>query len=569
MRYWFAPPKRQDEYETFAALVLHYTLLLLMGVVGLFAFFASSPTQLIYIPVTLAVFGGCYALLHSGRLNLASLIFLSGLWLVITLASFNLNGVRNASISSYAIVIIFSAVLFSGPAAAIFTGLSILATTILALGETAGVLPLHTTPLYLPDRFFQQIALFGAAGVLLSAASRVIRLSYQRIQRHEQTLLERNHALETEIAERRAAEASLRVSEERYRLLFQNIPVMAGVYGEDGEIILLNKAAAHVLGGTPESLRGRNLRDVLSPGDAEGAIAGQIRVIQDNEDSLVQGQTVLPNGREIHYLRHAMRMPTPSGSSPSQVLVLTTDMTEKYQAEQRERELKQAQEKNAFLTDFFNTVSHDLKTPLSVINTSLYLLKRAQPDQREERMRDITDQVTLMDRYIQDMLTISRLEHLPTFNFRKVDINPVVEEVVDMLRPRIEGKGLSFQFERQPNLPEIQGDQDQLHRMTLNLIENAVNYTPSGGQVMVKTRTDNGHVALEIRDTGIGIEPDALPFIFDRFFRSPKAKESERRGTGLGLAIVKKIVETHTGTIAVDSQPGAGTSFSVQFPALP
>src|SRR5215207_5531175 len=120
MRHWFALPQREDEYETFAARVLHYTLLLLLCVTLLFPFFVSSPLQLIFIPTILGVFGGCYTLLHTGRFRLASLIFVSGLWLVITLASFSINGIRNASISSYAIVIIFSAVLFSDRAVVVF-----------------------------------------------------------------------------------------------------------------------------------------------------------------------------------------------------------------------------------------------------------------------------------------------------------------------------------------------------------------------------------------------------------------------------------------------------------------
>src|SRR5690349_5883493 len=113
MRTWFAPPRRDDEYEAFGAQVLHWTLLLLMAVALLFVFFASSPSQLTFIPVVIAVFGGCYALLHSGRFRLAGLIFLSGLWLVVTIAAFSLNGIRNAGMSAYAIVIIFSAILFT------------------------------------------------------------------------------------------------------------------------------------------------------------------------------------------------------------------------------------------------------------------------------------------------------------------------------------------------------------------------------------------------------------------------------------------------------------------------
>lgn len=566
MRRWFTLPQLEDEYEAFAARVLHYTLLLLICVAASFVFFVSSPSQLIYIPAILAVFGGCYYLLHSGRFRLASLIFVSGLWIVITLASFNLNGIRNASISSYAIVIIFSAILFPDRSVVVFTALSLLSAVILTLGETWGVLPLHTTPLYVTDRFFQQIALFSAAGILLSAASRMIRSSSIRIRKHEKTLLERNRELEAEIAERQRSEANLRISEEKYRLLFENIPVMAGVYAKDGEIILLNKAAAQTFNGTPETLQGRNLRDVFTWEDAERAIGNQAKVIEERKDVLSEGKVTLPDGRDFHYLRHIIPLPDMSNSSVPQVLVLTTDLTAKYQMEERERELALAQERNAFLTDFFSTLSHDLKTPLTVMNTSLYLLKRAvTEEQREERMARISEQVSLMDKYIQDMLTISRLEHVASFNFQELDLNRLIESVVDLLRPRIEGKQISFQFNGQPNLPAVRGDEEQLRRMLTNLIENAVNYTPAGGKVTVNTRTRDNQVVLEVADSGIGIEAEAVPHIFERFFRAANATAFDRSGTGLGLAIVKKIVETHTATIDVGSKLGEGTTFFVQF----
>lgn len=570
MRQWFVLPQRENEYETFAAHVLHYTLLVLLCVALSFVFFVSSPSQLIYIPVLVAILGGCYYLLHSGRFRLASLIFTGGLWLVITVASFNINGIRNASISSYAIVIIFSAILFSDRAVVIYTAISLLTSIILFLGETAGVLPFRTTPLYLPDRFFQQVALFSAAGILLSAASRVIRANSKRIYKHEKMLLERNQALELEIAERKRSEANLRISEEKYRLLFENIPVMAGVYAQDGKIILLNKAAAQTFSGTPESLQGRNLRDVFTWEDAERAITNQVRVIAEQKDVLIESKTDLPDGREFHYLRHIIPLPNLTSGSTPQVLVLTTDLTAKYVAEQRERELALAVEKNAFLTDFFSTLSHDLKTPLTVMNTTMYLLKRAENDQqREERMTRMSEQVTLMDKYIQDMLIISRLEHMPTLYFQEVDLNGLIEEVIALLRPRIEGKQIAFQFTSQPQLPAVKGDQEQLRRMVMNLIENAVNYTPIAGQVSVKTYTMNDQVVLEVADNGIGIEPDAVTHIFERFFRAANATALERSGTGLGLAIVKKIVDTHTATIQVDSHLGEGTTFSIQFAATP
>lgn len=567
---WFAPPVMRDEYDTFAARVLHYTLLLLICISLSFVFFATSVQQLILIPAVVAVFGCSYVLLHRGRFWFASIIFVSGLWLVITFASFTVNGIRNASVSAYTIVIIFSAVLFPNREVVIFTVMSILSVIILAIGEIQGVLPLHTTPLYLPDRLFQQIALFSAAGVLLSAASRQIRSTSLRIRNNEKALLERNQALEMEIAERKRTEANLRLSEEKYRVLFENIPAMAAVYGKDGEIILLNHATADTLGGTQEALQGRNLRDVLDPEDAEAGIRMQAQVMQDGKHSLTEGKIRIPGRKEFYYLRHIMPLPNTSTGEVSQVLVLTVDVTAKYDAEQQKRALELEQEKNALLTEFFSTLSHDLKTPLTVIKSSLYLLERVKtPEQRQEKITQIDEQVTLMDQYIQDMLTISRLEHMPTLTFQEVNLNALIDKVVELLRPRLEGKQMQFQLNCQPDLLVVRGDEEQLRRMLVNLVENAVNYTPAGGKVTIKTSLSDQRVVLQVIDSGIGIEADAIPHIFERFFRANNATAFDRRGTGLGLAIVKKIVDTHAATIGVDSRIGEGTTFTVEFDTKP
>ncbi len=560
------PPPAEDDYASFSASVLHYTLLILILIALIFLLFATSTAELIFMPVALVVLGGSYYLLHRGYFRIASLIFLVGVWLIITIASFSINGIRNSSVSLYAVVIIFSAILLSARAAITSAVTSILSAIIMVLGESAGVLPLRMTPFYTADRLFQMIALFGAAGVLLSSSARVIRMSLVRIREHERLLVERNRELEMQIAERHRSEAGLRISEERYRLLFENTPAMAGVFSGDGTIILLNPLAAQFLGGTPESLQGRNLRDIY-PAEVTGSLVEwQTRVLQAGSAQLIEGKTTLPTGGEIYYLQHIMPLPS-SSETPSQVLVLTTDITEKQIAEQRERELTRANERNAFLTEFFGTVSHDLKTPLAVMNTSLYLITRAQTAaQREMRLQQISNQVEQMDSYLQDMLTISRLEHLPAFKSESLDLNPLVEEVSFSLHSRLEGKRLTYQVMTQPNLPAVEGDAGQLRRLLTNLIENAINYTPEDGVISVKTEIVDRQIVLEIYDSGMGIEPEALPHIFDRFFRAASAIASESKGTGLGLAIVKKIVDMHGASIDVRSELGEGTTFSVKFP---
>jgi|GEM_PF-329198 PAS domain S-box-containing protein len=565
MHNWLVPPPLQDDYQAFSARVLHYTLLMLLAVVAVSTLFVTSLVQLVFLPVIGGVFLASFGLLHTRRFYAASYLFLAGIWCVITVASFSLNGVRNSSLANYALVIIFSAILISERAVVISTVMSVGALTLLAAGQQAGVLPLQTTELFITDRFFQIVALCVGAGVLLGVTSRFIRRNYQHAQAQELALKERNRALEQEIAERRRAEENLRVSEARYRQLFENIPTMAAVYDDDGRIVLANRAATELLAGPGASLEGGSLRDYLNEADAEAAIAMHTRVLAEGQPSLFESSVRLPNGRLMHFLRHIMPLPHTSPAS-RQVLAITIDTTDKVRAEREQRELASAREKNAFLTDFFATVSHDLKTPLATMNTSLYLLSRARSDEeREHRVSTMQRQIDQIDRTLQDMLLISRLEYLPTGRAGPVNLNALAADVLEALRPRCERKSIRAGLSQAPALPSITGDEEQLRRMVTNLVENAVNYTPPNGEIRVETRREDDAVLLEVQDTGIGIEQAALPHIFERFYRTDQARSALESGTGLGLAIVHKIVTLHAAHIDVTSQPGAGTTFRVRF----
>jgi PAS domain S-box-containing protein len=569
MRKWLTPPVYEEEYQTFASRVLHWTLLLFITIMVVALAFITSLEQLIFFPPVFALFGLCYYLLHTHQYRTACWFFLGGLWLVITVAIFSLNGIRNSSFSTYAVVIIFAAILFADREVLIFTVLSILSGAALFFGEMGGLLPLNTSPLYLPDRFFQNVTLFVAAGVMLSAAARVIRGGVTHLREHQQLLEERNLALENEILERQRAEAALRASEEKYRLLIENASMMVGVYDQDGKILLFNTAAAAMFGTTPQAVQGRTLYDLVDTKDAEGDRLRREQVIATGKPDISEGVITFPNGREIHYLRNMMPLPALDTGGKPQVLVITTDITERIQSEQRSRELALAQQKNAFLTEFFSIVSHDLKTPLTVMNTSLYLLERlADPAQRQVKMEQMKEQVALLDRYIQDMLTVSRLEYLPQLNKVRVDIGALLQEVIDLLRPRLEKKNITCSVRVQEAACAVAGDPEQLHRALVNLVENAISYTPPGGWINVSMSLTDTSLLLEVADTGIGISPEDLPHIFDRFYRSSEARQLEEGGSGLGLAIVQKIIALHQATITVESHLGQGTTFRIHFSRL-
>ena len=215
-------------------------------------------------------------------------------------------------------------------------------------------------------------------------------------------------------------------------------------------------------------------------------------------------------------------------------------------------------------------MSHDLKTPLSVIKTSLYLLEHLQdPERQKEKIEVIKEQTLLLEKLIQDVLTMSRLDHGAEPTFGPVDLIAVIYDAKAKILPAAERKHQTIHLELDTDITCVLGSEDELWRMMMNLMENAVNYTPENGQITVRAFLQDGTAHIEIADTGIGISEKDLPRIFERFYRADPARQVEYGGTGLGLAIVNKIVEMHGGKISVESELEKGTTFQVTLMLCP
>lgn len=249
---------------------------------------------------------------------------------------------------------------------------------------------------------------------------------------------------------------------------------------------------------------------------------------------------------------------------------LEQEISDRQQVEARERALLLNKARSDLQSDFFYTLSHDLKTPLATINTSLYLLKHAKTDaQREKRIQQISSQVNLVDRYVQEMLMLTRLESSRPPSLSKLLLSSLVYHVLEALQPQIEEKMLSMSFTVGDGEKLILGSQEQLHRLLLNLLENAIKYTPPQREISIDVQPVAQGMQLTIRDHGIGIQHDEMPHIFEPFYRTAEARATEQRGTGLGLAIVKKIADSHGIQIDVQSRTNEGTTFTLLFPAAP
>lgn len=217
---------------------------------------------------------------------------------------------------------------------------------------------------------------------------------------------------------------------------------------------------------------------------------------------------------------------------------------------------------------FTADAAHELRTPLSIIRTGIdvVLSQERSPTQYRATLESIQEEVERLTSLTIGLLTLARADSQTlTLNRRSIDLSLLVNTVLDQVRHVAEQKGLTIQREITPHL-WLQADEDRLIQLALNLIENAVKYTPEGGLITATLLHIGSMAHLTIADTGSGIPPEYLTQIFDRFYRIDRSRNRDQGGFGLGLAIVQQIVQLHGGDITVSSQIGIGTQFTVTLP---
>jgi two-component system phosphate regulon sensor histidine kinase PhoR len=220
--------------------------------------------------------------------------------------------------------------------------------------------------------------------------------------------------------------------------------------------------------------------------------------------------------------------------------------------------------------DFVANVSHELRTPISSIKGYAETLLDGKVDNEKnvkEFMNIIYQDSNRLARLIDDLLDLSKIESgKMNMELEPLDIRPVAERSLDVLEKLAKDRTITVRLDIPANLPRVTGDHTRLLQVFLNLLDNAIKYTPAGGTVNLKAHSKDGMVQVDISDTGIGISEKNLPRIFERFYRVDKARSRELGGTGLGLSIVKHIVQAHNGQVWVQSTLGQGSTFSFTIP---
>lgn len=231
------------------------------------------------------------------------------------------------------------------------------------------------------------------------------------------------------------------------------------------------------------------------------------------------------------------------------------------------RDVSSQRQVNRLRQDFVANVSHELQTPLTVIQGfTETLMNEPDPVRAPRFLSLIYEETNRMSRLVDDLLALSRLEHhsLPV-TWQAVDLTDLAEGTLARLDERARAAGLELENALPDRIAAVAGDPDLLSEVLLNLVSNAIQYTPEGGHIRLDAAVDaeHGEVGLRVKDTGIGIPATDLGRIFERFYRVDRARSRASGGTGLGLAIVKHIIEVHRGRIEVKSAVGQGSEFTV------
>lgn len=218
--------------------------------------------------------------------------------------------------------------------------------------------------------------------------------------------------------------------------------------------------------------------------------------------------------------------------------------------------------------EFVANVSHELRTPLASIRAMVETLEAGaidDPEIAKDFFGRIVQEVDRLNALVEDLLDFARLEAgRAPLRLETVDVAHVLRAGAERLRPHIERAGLGMDIDIADDLPEMKLDVQRIEQVLVNLIHNAIKFTPAGGRVRVAARRETSRVIVSVGDTGVGIPLEDQSRLFERFYKSDKARRTE--GTGLGLAIVKQIVHWHGGDIAVESRPGEGATFTFWLP---
>lgn len=387
-----------------------------------------------------------------------------------------------------------------------------------------------------------------------------------------------------DITERQRAEANLRDSEERLRLALAaskqglfDLNVQTG----DG---LVSPAYAEMLGYDPENFQETNAkwRERLHPDDVDATYQAYQDYVSGKVDSYrAEFRLRTRSGDWKWILSIGKIVAWDDAGQPLRMIGTHTDINDLKQAEAEREQLlvrektarEEAETANQIKDEFLAVLSHELRSPLNPILGWAQLLQTHKLDEErtKQALTTIERNAKLQTQLIEDLLDVSRiLRGKLVLNIAPVSLISTIEAALETVRLAVEAKGIQIERVFTLELDQVMGDTARLQQVVWNLLSNAVKFTPPNGMVEIRLEQFNNFAQIQVRDSGKGISPKFLPYVFDYFRQADGTTTRKFGGLGLGLAIVRHITELHGGTVRAESQgEGLGATFTVQLPLIP
>ncbi|MBS2020700.1 MAG: PAS domain S-box protein [Deltaproteobacteria bacterium] len=371
-----------------------------------------------------------------------------------------------------------------------------------------------------------------------------------------------------DVTERRKAEQALRASEEFNRTIVTSSRDCFKTLDLDGRLLWISDVGPRLLGVTAADLVGTRWLDIWKH-DVESARAALEAARVGGTGQFVG---MLEIDGEPRWWDVVITPILDSHSAPATLLAVSRDVTERRKLLESERLAREnAERASAIKDEFLATLSHELRTPLNAILGWAHLLRRKVPADSElvKGVEIIERNARAQTRLIEDLLDMSRIAAGKV----RLDMQPIapfafVEAAVEAVRPAAAAKNIELLVELDPSVGSITGDAARLQQVVLNVLSNAIKFTPQGGHVEVRLDRHERCARLRVIDDGAGIHPDFLPYVFERFRQADSTTTRHHGGLGLGLAIVKHLVELHGGSVAARSDGlGKGATFTLLLPS--
>ncbi|MEP7288031.1 MAG: PAS domain S-box protein [Chloroflexota bacterium] len=372
-----------------------------------------------------------------------------------------------------------------------------------------------------------------------------------------------------DITTQKQLEISLREKDEIFRQLANHLYLAIWLRdAHDNRMIYMSPAYATITGRTLESIleNPASLLEIIHPEDLNRVLQTRKRHI---EDSFGMEYRIIRKDGAVRWIRaHTFPIADDKGVV-YRIAGISEDITLRKEAEATEIELQIERERVDLLKRFLSGASHDFRTPLTIVSSSLYLLGIAEDTEtRRNHLDKINDQVQRIQTLVESLFELSRLDMASNeLYLDSRDLNMLIQNVCDDQKLLMAPKRIRLNLKLAQRLPRIFVDQMEISLAIQHILVNAINYSAQDGEIIVSTEQQaDASLLLKIQDKGIGISDTDLPHIFDRFYRADPARSINTGGLGLGLSIAQRIVEAHQGSISVQSTLGQGSTFSLVLP---